>query len=497
MPRIFISYRRADSVTVTGRIYDHLVNAFGDDLVFKDVDDIPPGADFRAALEHEVSACNVLLAIIGPGWVASGTPEGARRLDNPDDFVRIEIEAGLTRPDVLVIPVLVYGAPMPGSADLPPGMQELAYRNAAIIRDDPDFRRDMERLIAKIREFAAVREAPAPPPKPETRPPSPASVQTAPIQPDLFKTAPIQRPGAGQVRPARAASGKPPTRNRRWPLLGGIGLLVAIAAGVAALLANPSQPTDQTPPVPTSDTFLSGIPAGDRSLACGGEFHGYLSDSIPQETWTLTAAGQGEWVLLTLDAEPGGGLDPLLTLRDPAGEVVKQDDDSGLENNARADFQLWSPGDWTVEAARYGGSGSGNYRVTVICDFQAIACNNETYGQLSTGHPEERWLFLGTEGKPISVSLRHANRNADNTYLNTSLTLLDPGDNVLEQNDDVSPSNTDSRISFTLPEEGIYSLIVGRSDSDASQEYAWGEYVLHLECDSLQQQAAPQSQTAP
>ncbi|RMG81744.1 MAG: TIR domain-containing protein, partial [Chloroflexi bacterium] len=112
MPRIFISYRRADSVTITGRIYDRLVAEYSDRNVFKDVDDIPLGADFRRVLDEEVGSCDVLLVIIGQQWLTL-EENGQRRLDNPDDFVRIEVEAGLNRNDVLVIPVLVKGAGMP------------------------------------------------------------------------------------------------------------------------------------------------------------------------------------------------------------------------------------------------------------------------------------------------------------------------------------------------------------------------------------------------
>ncbi|MFC1961247.1 toll/interleukin-1 receptor domain-containing protein, partial [Chloroflexota bacterium] len=134
MPRIFISYRRADSVTITGRIHDHLVMAFGEDSVFKDVDDIPLGADFRQVLDREVGSCDVLLVIVGQTWVNTQNEAGQRRLHDPDDFVRIEVAAGLSRPDVLVIPLLVKGAEMPTSAHMPSDLQELAYRNAAIIR---------------------------------------------------------------------------------------------------------------------------------------------------------------------------------------------------------------------------------------------------------------------------------------------------------------------------------------------------------------------------
>ncbi|MBZ0282535.1 MAG: protein kinase [Anaerolineae bacterium] len=162
-PRIFISYRREDSIAVTGRLYDRLTVAFGDSFVFKDVDKIPVGANFKKILENEVAACDVLLAVIGGNWLDITDTGGRRRLDNPDDFVHIEIEAALQREDILVIPVLVNNATMPGIESLPDGLQELAFRNAAILRNDPDFNRDSQRLISQIQDsFEITPAVPAP-----------------------------------------------------------------------------------------------------------------------------------------------------------------------------------------------------------------------------------------------------------------------------------------------------------------------------------------------
>ncbi len=154
MSRIFISYRRSDSISESGRIHDHLEREFGGRNVFKDVDDIQPGYDFRKVLDEEVSQCDVFLAIIGQRWVSAEDNEGNPRLQNPDDFVRIEVESGLTRgDDVLVIPVLINNATMPNISDLPESLHDLTYRNAVIIRNDPDFNRDMRRLIDYIYRY--------------------------------------------------------------------------------------------------------------------------------------------------------------------------------------------------------------------------------------------------------------------------------------------------------------------------------------------------------
>ncbi|RPI95823.1 MAG: TIR domain-containing protein, partial [Chloroflexi bacterium] len=150
MPRIFISYRRADSRPITGRIHEHLVRAFGDASVFMDVSDIPAGIDYKAYLAQQLEACDVALIVIGDKWLSVTDADGRRRLDNPEDVVRHEVQAALERPSMRVIPVLVNGASMPNPDDLPEPLRQLHYRNAALVRDDPDFTIDMQRLIRQI-----------------------------------------------------------------------------------------------------------------------------------------------------------------------------------------------------------------------------------------------------------------------------------------------------------------------------------------------------------
>ena len=146
---IFVSYRRADSADVAGRIYDRLIARFGQSEVFKDVDSIPLGVDFKEYLDNIVSRCKVLLVVIGDKWLGATDSTGQIRLNDPRDFVRIEIEAALMR-DIPVIPLLVQGASMPPEEKLPPGLRKLIFRNGIPIRPDPDFHRDMDRLIAAI-----------------------------------------------------------------------------------------------------------------------------------------------------------------------------------------------------------------------------------------------------------------------------------------------------------------------------------------------------------
>jgi hypothetical protein len=127
--RIFISYRREESAYPAGWLFDRLADRYGGGQVFKDVDSIELGDNFVAVITRAVGSCDVLLALIGPQWLTIADDHGRRRLDSRDDFVRLEIEAALTR-RVLVIPILVYGARMPRADELPDGLAELVHRQA-------------------------------------------------------------------------------------------------------------------------------------------------------------------------------------------------------------------------------------------------------------------------------------------------------------------------------------------------------------------------------
>ncbi len=150
-PRIFISYRRLDSADTVGRIYDKLVEHFGPDYVFKDVNSIPIGVDFPAYLEGVLAQCQLLIAVIGDKWLTIRDEMGVRRLDDPHDFVRIEIETAIRR-NLPVFPILVQGAAMPSDKELPTTISTLTYKNAVAVRRDPDFHPDMDRLIKGIEE---------------------------------------------------------------------------------------------------------------------------------------------------------------------------------------------------------------------------------------------------------------------------------------------------------------------------------------------------------
>ena len=152
-PSVFISYRRADSADVTGRIYDRLSGHFGPSTIFKDVESIPIGIDFKEHLEKAVGQCKIFLVVIGDQWLDATDALNNHRLQDPRDFVRIEVETALSR-NILVIPLLVRGASMPAEEKLPPSLGKLAYRNGIPIRTDPDFHRDVDRLIEVISSYS-------------------------------------------------------------------------------------------------------------------------------------------------------------------------------------------------------------------------------------------------------------------------------------------------------------------------------------------------------
>jgi hypothetical protein len=147
---IFISYRREETAANAGRLYDRLSERFGEDHVFMDVDSIDIGVDFARAVIEAVVRCNILLALIGRDWSAVTDSKGKRRIDDPDDFVRIEIETALQR-DIRVVPVLVDGAALPQANDLPPSLQPLIRRQALEL-SHAGFRSEISRLVAAVDE---------------------------------------------------------------------------------------------------------------------------------------------------------------------------------------------------------------------------------------------------------------------------------------------------------------------------------------------------------
>lgn len=204
---IFISYRRADAEGEAGRLFDDLVRAYGEQSVFMDVSGIQPGVDFRKAIDDNAGRCAVLLAVIGPSWATVTSSDGTRRLDNANDFVRIEIGSALAR-GIPVIPVLVHEAKMPALEQLPADLKDLRYRNSVELTH-ARWNSDVALLVSALQNYVA-----------------PASKSDATAS--VHATVPVQLPAPQSAVPDR----KPPKSS--IPLYVGIGVVVVLA--IAAFL---------------------------------------------------------------------------------------------------------------------------------------------------------------------------------------------------------------------------------------------------------------------
>ena len=232
--RVFISYRREETAYPAGWLYDRLANRYGGQ-VFKDVDSIQLGDDFVEVITRAVGSCDVLLALIGDQWLTITDQDGRRRLEDPDDFVRLEIEAALTR-NVRVIPILVEGARLPRADELPPSLAGLVRRQALELspaRFDFDTSRlvkVLDRTLAEMRtahESAAAVSAPAGKAvdsgtaEPRTSPEHPEQAGPSPLS-STSSAAPTTAAGARPHHDGAIAPGTPASRpagrwQRFWP----------------------------------------------------------------------------------------------------------------------------------------------------------------------------------------------------------------------------------------------------------------------------------------
>lgn len=241
MPTIFISYRRSDSASETGRLYDRLVERYGKTSVFKDVDSIPPGVRFPDYIAESIQASDVALILIGSRWLDASSGWGRRRLDDPGDFVRIEIETAL-RLGVPVIPVLVNGATMPPAHRLPESLRPMCLQNAVSLRQDPDFSHDVGRVFHAVDYWQAQpRKRPA-----ETTPVSTATATAPEDSSDALRDsstiaksplAPRSTPVKVAVAAPVGASGVSQKRpNRRAPVVAATALALVVVATLVAVL---------------------------------------------------------------------------------------------------------------------------------------------------------------------------------------------------------------------------------------------------------------------
>jgi hypothetical protein len=251
MPKIIISYRRSDSDAIAGRIRDSLASHYGEDSVYMDIDSVPFGIDFRDHIRDALFNNDILVAVVGPRWV--GPAKGAHlRIKEENDPVRIEVETALER-DIPVIPVLVNGAVMPKPSDLPAGLTNFAYRNAAEVDTGRDFHPHMDRLIrsmdrilqSKGKKTGASDDPILPPAADTSQVSSPAPVEPAPdfaqkVASTSPKTSPnVPSPSQTPMTAVGLASlpSTAETPAARPGKHAPSGLLIALAAGGGAVFA--------------------------------------------------------------------------------------------------------------------------------------------------------------------------------------------------------------------------------------------------------------------
>jgi hypothetical protein len=282
---IFISYRRDDSEGESGRLFDDLVRAFGNESVFMDVAGIAPGADFRKAIDDNVSACGVFLAVIGTQWAAIAGANGQRRLEDPNDFVRLEIASALAR-NIAVIPVLVHGARMPRPEDLPDNIKDLAFRNSVEI-SHARWNSDVELLVAALRSYVTTTRATA----------------TEPVH----ATIPVQLPPP--ITPYAAPLASSAAKKPKLPVLVGAGLAAILLVGAIAFFAlnkktdasapaaNPASNAVGTTTTGPGHTVVGGPDAVDNAIARSSSLAG---------TWINTKLSKGKDAFLQLKISGSG-----------------------------------------------------------------------------------------------------------------------------------------------------------------------------------------------
>lgn len=161
--KIFISYRVQDTSADTGRLVDSLKQVFSEDQIFMDIEKLEPGVDFRMALAKSLETCDVLFAVIGPEWIGTKDTNGNPRIKQSEDWVRIELETALKR-DIRIIPVLVRGASLPATEDLPESLYALLNRQTYEI-SNKRWAYDTEQLIIFLKKIGFLpkrNDVPAP-----------------------------------------------------------------------------------------------------------------------------------------------------------------------------------------------------------------------------------------------------------------------------------------------------------------------------------------------
>lgn len=386
MPRVFISYRRADSIAYAGRLYDRLAAAFGADQVFMDIDTLDPGVDFVEVLHRTVETCDVCLVVIGRGWTSAADERGAPRLFDAADFVALEVATALAKPDARVVPVLVGGAHMPASGELPERLQALTRRHAVEL-PDTGFQHAVGRLIESLDGVA---------------------------RPD----APRPMPPAGRAREASSV-------RRRWPLL---AAAAALAVGGAIWASRPRAPEVGSAPATTA-TAAPGLWSQIRLIAI--------------DTAHLDLRPDGA-VLAAVLRDEDASTDRIAIVATASGETVRTMDTPGHVNGiaygpdgrlvatAGSAIRLWDaesgalvheyPGAWRAESVAFAPNG----RLLAVGDAARVVVFDLRAHVEAWSAPVERPAVDHVVFSPDSTTLAYAGADLDLVRFATPLRPGEP-----------------------------------------------------------------------
>jgi hypothetical protein len=289
--RIFMSYRREETAYPAGWLYDRLADRFGSDQVFKDVDSIELGDDFMEVITRAVGACDVLLALIGREWLTITDARGRRRLNNPHDFVRLEIEAALTR-KVRVIPILVDGASMPDAAELPKSLARLVRRQALELSpsrfasDTGRLLNVLERTLVEVRtehdDAASLRE-------PAEKPPAPSTTKDQEVPERQEQAEPTPTTEVPPATPATPPTARPATQQSEPP-----------APSTTEVREVPERQEAQPRPRPSTLPLAPATPAASRLPSDSGKPPGTKRRGLSTRVRILAGAGGGVVLILVI-----------------------------------------------------------------------------------------------------------------------------------------------------------------------------------------------------
>lgn len=448
---IFVSYRREDTAGHAGRLFDRLVEHFGRERIFMDIDTIEPGEDFVTVIENAVGSCDILLAIIGRNWLTAGGT-GTGRLDNPNDFVRIEIAAALRR-DIRVVPVLVQRATVPKAQDLPEDLVKLTRRNAVELTD-LRWQTDVDQLITVMERVLDKRSGQA------TEPKHAVAEIREPSKQDERRDAPASA--------VTAATPSPIYKNRPLMIISGVVLVALIAAVIAiwqsqggqtqsADAGNSNQTPVTEPSVAVDQPGLAATPGGTRkapeielvfvrpgTFSMGGD-DGRNPESLPVHEVTFRRGfymgkyevTQAQWQAVVMATNPS---------------YFKNCENCPVENVSWLDAQRFLKALNEMQDAF-------TYRLPTEAEWE-YACRAETAAPQSRRLPDMAWYSENSGGKTHPVGTTSPN----------AFGLFDMYGNVWEWCQDVQHATYDG-----APNDGSAWMRGGDQSSRMARGCAWAD----------------------